>query len=69
MAAISTCGSEPRKRAWQKGGVHVCRYFVPENRGEIAGHIGNILNIMAVVFPAEAPFRGVLKSHLAAKGA
>jgi hypothetical protein len=24
---------------------------------------------MAVVFPAEAPFRGVLKSHLAAKGA
>jgi hypothetical protein len=37
--------------------------------GEIAGRIGNLLNIMAVLFLAETPFRGVLKSHSAAKGA
>ena len=69
MAAISTCSSEPRKRAWQKGGVHVCRYFVRESMGETAGNIGNLLNTMAVLFPAETPFRGVLKGHVAAKGA
>jgi hypothetical protein len=37
--------------------------------GKIAGHMGNLLNAMAVLFRAEAPFRGVLKSHLAGKSA
>jgi hypothetical protein len=37
-----------------------CRYFVCENRGEIAGPIGNLLNTMAVLFAAKAAFVGVL---------
>jgi hypothetical protein len=43
--------------------------LVRENMGEIAGHIGNLLNAMAVLFGAKAAFVGVLKSHLAAKSA
>ena len=46
-----------------------CRYFVRENMGEIAGHTGNLLNTMAILFAAKAAFVGVRKSHLAAKGA
>ncbi len=37
--------------------------------GENTGHIGNLLNIMAVLFAAKAVFVGALKSHLAAKSA
>jgi hypothetical protein len=69
MAAISTCGSEPRKRAWQKGGVHVCRYLVHENIGENARHTGNLLNIKPVLLDAKAAFVRVLMSHLATKSA
>jgi hypothetical protein len=37
--------------------------------GENAGHIGNLLYTMAVLFATKAVFGGVLKSHLAAKSA
>ncbi len=37
--------------------------------GENAGHIGKLLKIMAVLSAAKGAFFGVLKSHLAAKGA
>jgi hypothetical protein len=36
---------------------------------KLPGHIGNLLNTMAVLFPAETLFRSVLKSHLASKSA
>jgi hypothetical protein len=37
--------------------------------GENAGHTGNLLKEMAVLFAAKAALFGVLKSHLAAKSA
>jgi hypothetical protein len=36
---------------------------------KLPGHIGNLLNTMAVLFRAETLFRSVLKSHLASKSA
>jgi hypothetical protein len=36
---------------------------------KLPGHIGNLLNTMAIPFAAKAAFVGVRKSHLAAKGA
>jgi len=37
--------------------------------GRNVGHIDNLLNTVTILFAAETPFRGVLKSHLATKGA
>jgi hypothetical protein len=37
--------------------------------GKNAGHTGNLLKTMAVLFAAKAALFGVLKSHLASKSA
>jgi hypothetical protein len=60
---------QTRKRAWQNGGVHVCRYFVGEILGEIAECVRNLLNAVSVLFTAKRVYCGVLEYRLAAKGA
>ena len=69
MAAISSCEPKPKRNAWHREGVHVCRYFVREIIGENASHLDNPLNTETILLAVKVAFFGVLKGYLASKGA